>query len=193
MEKGSLELAVRRRVNSIAHLKVGLHATLAEIFHADRTIEPIRHGPKKLFAGNLTKLIADTETGREKSGGTFVLDGKDEVRHIKYRDAFDPEGRMLHGNVVPQADLGVGGAKLPLWHSTRTGGDAPALDRQLAWIQPLDALTREVIDLGSFPRGIVKHPALGVEIKIEPGRLEIIIGCHEPDMPPGYPSVAFRI
>src|SRR5262249_43927758 len=171
----------------------GLHAALAEIFSTNCTIEPIRHGPKKLSADNRTKLAVAAKMRREKPGGAFVLDRKDEGRHIKYPDTFDPEGRMLHGNVVPQVDLGVGGTKFPLRHSIRTGGDAPALDCQLARLQPFDALTREVIDLGGFPCGVVEHPTVGVEIKLDPGRLEIIIGCHEPDMPPGCPSIAVRM
>src|SRR4029079_17267302 len=143
-----------RRVNGIAHLHFGLHAALAEIFDANRTIEPVRHSPKKFFADTLTKLVADAETRWEKASGAFILDRKDEVRHIKYRDAFDPEGRMLHRDVVPQVNLRLGRAKFPLWYNTRAGGDTPALDCQGARLHPFNTLTREVIDLGSFPRGV---------------------------------------
>src|ERR1700675_2351855 len=113
MQEGRFELAVRGRVDGIAEFNFGLYAALAEIFHPNRTIHPLGHSPKKFSADNLTILVADAKTWWEKPGGAFVLDGKDEVRHIKHRDAFDPEGRMFHGNVIPQTDLGLGGAKFP--------------------------------------------------------------------------------
>src|SRR5262249_51299474 len=150
---------------------------------------PVRHSPKKFCADNLARLIAGAEAGWEKASGAFVLDRKDEVRHIKHRDAFDPKGRMLHRVVVPQVNLGLGGAKFPLWYSTRASGDTPTLDCQGARLHPFDAVAREVIDLGGFPGGVVEHPTLGVEIKINPTRFDIVIRRDESDMPPGCTSV----
>ena len=100
---------------------------------------------------------------------------------------------MLHRDVVPQVNLRLGGAKFPLWYSTRAGGDTPALDCQAARLHPFNTFTREAIDLGGFPRGVVEHPALGVEIKINPARFEIVIRRDESDMSPGCAGLSLRM
>jgi hypothetical protein len=50
-----------------------------------------------------------------------------------------------------------------------------------------------VIDLGGFPRGIVEHPSLSFEIKINPARFEIFSWRDKSDMSPGCASVRLRM
>src|SRR5262249_7871086 len=82
-----------------------------------------------------------------------------------------------------------GGTKFPFWYRTRAGGDTPALDCQAARLHPFDALTHETIDLGGFPSSVVENPALGVEVKINPTRFEVVISRDERDMPPRHAGV----
>ena len=67
------------------------------------------------------------------------------------------------------------------------------MDCQAARLYPLDAFTRETIALGSFPRGVIEHPALGVEIKINPVCFKIVIRRDESDMPPGCAGIGVHV
>src|SRR5712691_12635124 len=139
MHEGTAELAVRRRVDGITELGFGLYACLTQIVRPNGSVHPIIYSPKKAIADDLPKLLAEANTWWEKPGGALFLKGKGKVWQIKHWDAFDPEGRLLHHDVVTQPNLRLGGAEFPLWHGTGARCDTPAPDLQGARPQPLDA------------------------------------------------------
>src|SRR5712691_10307349 len=193
MHEGTAELAVRRRVDGITELGFGLYACLSQIVRPNGSIHPIIYSPKKPISDDLPKLIVDANMWREKPASAFLLDRKGKIRQIKHWYAFDPEGRLLHCDVVTQANLRLGGAELPRWHGTGTRRDPPAPDLHGAWPQPLDAFAHHVIRLGGFPSAIVQHATLGSEIKLDPAGGEIVSRADESDMPPGCPGIGVRM
>src|SRR5262249_14038231 len=105
MHEGAVELAVRRWIDGITELGFGLYTCLTQIVCPKGSIHPIINSPKKPIAEDRPKALADPNLRGEKPGSTLVLERKGKIRQIKHWYAFDPEGRLLHRDVVTQPDL----------------------------------------------------------------------------------------